>query len=348
MFNPLRRMFAVDMAIDLGTANTIIYVQDRGIVLNEPSVVAIEQHGNRKTIRDIGVGAREMLGRTPENIVAIRPMRDGVIADYQVTEQMLNTFIKRVHGSKLFTPGPRIVICVPYSSTPVERRAIRDSALSAGATKVALIAEPMAAAIGADLPVEAASGSLVVDIGGGTTEVGVVSLGGLVYATSVRTGGYKIDEAIVTHIRSKHGLAIGETTAEEIKKSLGRAYIDDSSEVEEKRVSGHHIGEGVPRTITINAEEIHEAINETINSIVMAVKTTLQNTPPELAADIAKGGMVLAGGGALIRDLDKRLAIETHLPVRIADDPLTCVARGSGESLKYLDQMEGIFLSLDY
>lgn len=347
MFNPLRRLFAVDMAIDLGTANTIIYVQNRGIVLNEPSVVAIEQHGNRKTIRDIGVGAREMLGRTPENIVAIRPMRDGVIADYQVTEQMLNTFIKRVHGSKLFTPGPRIVICVPYSSTPVERRAIRDSGLSAGATKVALIAEPMAAAIGAELPVEAASGSLVVDIGGGTTEVGVVSLGGLVYANSVRVGGYKIDEAITNHIRAKHGVAIGETTAEELKKSLGSAYLEDESELVEKQISGHHIGEGVPRTITVNSKEIHDAINESISQIVRAVRTTLHNTPPELAADIAKSGIVLAGGGALIKNLDKRLTEETKLPVRIATDPLTCVARGSGESLKYLDSMEGIFFSLD-
>lgn len=340
-------MFSVDMAIDLGTANTVIYVQNRGIVLNEPSVVAIEQHGNRKTIRDIGIGARDMLGRTPENIVAIRPMRDGVIADYQVTEQMLNTFIKRVHGSKLFTPGPRIIICVPYSATPVERRAIRDSGLSAGATKVALIAEPMAAAIGAGLPVEAATGSLVVDIGGGTTEVGVVSLGGLVYANSIRVGGYKIDEAIATHIRSKHGIAVGETTAEEIKISIGLALVEEDKEAEEISISGHHIGDGVPRTITINDREIFGAINEAVTAIVLAVRKALQNTPPELASDIAKSGIVLVGGGALVRNLDKRLQEETQLPVRIADDPLTCVARGSGEALKYLGQMDSIFFGVD-
>ena len=346
MFNYFRRMFAVDIAIDLGTANTIIFMQNKGIVLNEPSVVAIERHGTRKVIRDVGIGAREMLGRTPENIVAIRPMRDGVIADYQVTEQMLNIFIKRVHGSKLLTPGPRIVICVPYSSTPVERRAIRDSGLSAGATKVALIAEPMAAAIGADLPVEAASGSLIVDIGGGTTEVGVVSLGGLVHATSVRAGGYKIDEAISNHIRKKHGIAIGETTAEEIKKSIGKAMLE-GKDYEEKVISGHHIAEGVPRTITINDKEIHDAINEVISTIIQAVRNTLQNTPPELAADIAKNGLVLAGGGALIRNLDKRMEKETQLSVRVAKDPLTCVARGSGKSLKYLNEMESIFFGID-
>ena len=347
MLGLLRRFFAVDMAIDLGTANTIIFVEDQGIVLNEPSVVAIEQIGNRKIIRDIGIGAKEMIGRTPENIVAIRPMRDGVIADYQVTEQMLNAFIKRVHGTKLFTPGPRIVICVPYSSTPVERRAIRDSGLAAGATRVALIAEPMAAAIGADMPVEDPNGSLIVDIGGGTTEVGVVSLGGLVYANSIRVGGYKIDEAIANHVRKKHGIAVGETTAENIKKTIATAFVDEGEEPEEMRISGHNIAEGVPRAITINSTEIHDAIAEPLNQIILAIRFALQSTPAELASDIANTGVVLAGGGALIRNLEKRVAAETHLPVRTANDPLTCVARGSGAALKYLSNMESIFFSVD-
>ncbi len=345
MFSFIRRLMAVDMAIDLGTANTIIYVANRGIVLNEPSVVAIEEIGNRRVIRDIGLGAREMIGRTPGNIRAIRPMRDGVIADYRVTEQMLNTFIKRVHGSKLFTPGPRIVICVPYSSTPVERRAIRDSGLSAGATQVALIAEPMAAAIGADLPVEEASGSLIVDIGGGTTEVGVVSLGGLVYANSIRVGGYKIDEAIATHIRSNHGMAIGEATAEEIKKQIGNA--DPNSDNEEMRIAGHHIAEGVPRTITVTSREVHDAMSEPLSQIINAIRTALQNTPPELASDIASRGVCLAGGGALIRNLDRRVQHETSLPVRIAEEPLACVARGSGAALKFLSSMQSIFFDLN-
>ena len=345
MFKILRRMMAVDLAIDLGTANTIIFVANRGIVLNEPSVVAIEEIGNRRVIRDIGLGAKEMIGRTPGNIRAIRPMRDGVIADYQVTEQMLNTFIKRVHGSKLFTPGPRIVICVPYSSTPVERRAIRDSGLSAGATQVALIAEPMAAAIGAELPIEEASGSLIIDIGGGTTEVGVVSLGGLVYANSIRVGGYKIDEAISNYIRTQHGIAIGEATAESIKKEIASAVSEDDTS--EMQVAGHHIADGVPRTITITSNEIHDAIAEPIAAIINAIRVALQNTPPELAADIANRGVTLAGGGALIKNLDRRVHQETSLPVRRAEDPLTCVARGSGAALKYLDSMPSVFFNVD-
>ena len=340
-------MFAVDMAIDLGTANTIIFVENRGIVLNEPSVVAIEQIGSRKVIRDIGIGAREMIGRTPENIVAICPMLDGVIADYHVTEQMLNVFIRRVHGSKFFTPGPRIVICVPYSSTPVERRAIRDSALSAGATRVSLIAEPMAAAIGAGLPVEQATGSLIVDIGGGTTEVGVVSLGGLVYANSLRVGGYKIDQAIASHVRSQHGIAIGDAMAEDIKKKIGVAHTDDMQEIEEMRIAGHHIAKGVPCVININTKEIAQAISDPIRQIIAAISGALQNTPPALSSDIANTGVVLAGGGALIRNLSKEVAKVTMLPVRIAEDPLTCVARGSGEALKYLDRMDSIFFDID-
>lgn len=347
MIDIFRRFFAVDMAIDLGTANTIIYVAGQGIVLNEPSVVAIERIGNRKVIRDIGIGAKEMIGRTPENIVAIKPMLDGVIADYQVTEQMLNAFIKRVHGSKLFTPGPRIIICVPYSSTPVERRAIRDSGIAAGATQVSLIAEPMAAAIGADLPVEEASGSLVVDIGGGTTEVGVVSLGGLVYANSIRVGGYKIDEAIRKYIRKKRGVEIGETSAEELKKNLAVAHVEPGTEPEEMKVAGHNIAEGIPQTLNVNSQEIHEAIADPLRHIIAAIREALQRTPPEIAADIAKSGVVLAGGGALIRNLAEKVGMETKLPVRMAEDPLTCVARGSGAALKYLNNVESIFFPVD-
>jgi len=338
-----RRWFASDMAIDLGTANTIIFLEKRGIVLNEPSVVAIEQIGTRQVIRDIGLGAKLMIGRTPGNIRAVRPMKDGVIADYNVTEQMLNAFIKRVHGAKLFTPGPRIIICVPYSSTPVERRAIHDSAIAAGATEVKLISEPMAAAIGADLPIVEATGSMVIDIGGGTTEVGVVSLGGLVYANSIRVGGDKIDEAISAHVRSQHGVAIGDTTAENIKKQIGSAWLEGMEE-EEMEVSGHHIAEGVPRTLRVNGSEIGQAVAEPVSHIVASIKTALQNTPPELAADIATRGVVLTGGGALIKSLDHRVRHETGLPVRVAEDPLTCVARGSGAALKYIDNLNSVFM----
>ena len=342
MIGIFRRWVSTDMAIDLGTANTIIYVDKQGIVLNEPSVVAIEQVGNRTMIRDIGLGAKMMIGRTPGNIRAVRPMRDGVIADYQITEQMLNTFIKKVHGAKWFTPGPRIVICVPYSSTPVEQRAIQDSALAAGATKVSLISEPMAAAIGAELPIVDATGSMVVDIGGGTTEVGIVSLGGLVYANSIRVGGDKVDEAIAAYVRSSHGIAIGESTSEEIKKQIGSAFPE--AETREMQISGHNIAEGVPRSLRIDSNEIREAISEPINHIVQAIKTALNQTPPELASDIANRGVVLTGGGALIRGLGSRVEQETGLPVKVAEDPLTCVARGSGAALRYVDTLHSVFL----
>ena len=343
MLGILRRWLSLDMAIDLGTANTIIYLDKKGIVLNEPSVVAIERIGTRQVIRDIGLGAKAMIGRTPGNIRAVRPMKDGVIADYNVTEQMLNAFIKRVHGAKLFTPGPRIIICVPYSSTPVERRAIHDSAIAAGATDVKLISEPMAAAIGADLPIIEATGSMVVDIGGGTTEVGVVSLGGLVYANSIRIGGDKIDEAISSYVRTTHGIAIGESTAESIKKQIGSAHPKDMEEIE-LEISGHHIAQGVPRKVTINSTEIGDAIAEPISHIIAVIRTALQNTPPELAADISSRGVVLTGGGALIKALDLRVHHETGLPVQVSEDPLTCVARGSGAALKYIDNLNSVFM----
>ena len=346
MFEFFDSYFTNDLAIDLGTANTLIWARGKGIVLNEPSVVAIRQEGGpngKKIIQQVGLAAKQMLGRTPGNITAIRPMKDGVIADFTVTEQMLKQFIRRVHKSGLFSPSPRIVICVPCGSTQVERRAIRESAYGAGARRVELIEEPMAAAIGADLPVEEATGSMVVDIGGGTTEVGVISLGGAVYSGSVRVGGDKMDEAIINDIRRNYGMLIGETTAELIKKGIGSAF--PGSEVREMEVTGRNLAEGVPRSFTISSNEILEALTEPLNSIVSAVKNALEQTPPELGADIASKGMVLTGGGALLRDIDRMLTEETGLPVVIADDPLTCVVRGSGKALDQMDKYSGIFTS---
>jgi rod shape-determining protein MreB and related proteins len=284
-----------------------------------------------------------MLGRAPGNINVIRPMRDGVIADFTVTEQMLKQFIKRVHKSGIFSPSPRIVICVPCGSTQVERRAIRESAYGAGARRVELIEEPMAAAIGADLPVEEPNGSMVVDIGGGTTEVGVISLGGAVYSGSIRVGGDKFDEAIINYIRRNYGMLIGETTAEQIKKEIGSAF--PGSEVREMEVMGRNLAEGVPRSFTISSNEILEALTDPLNNIVSAVKIALEQTPPELGSDIARKGMVLTGGGALLSDIDRLLMEETGLPVLIADDPLTCVVRGSGKALDRMDKYTGIFTS---
>ena len=344
MFGFLRGFFSTDLAIDLGTANTLIYVRGKGIVLDEPSVVAIRQEGGpngRKMILDVGLAAKQMLGRTPGNITAIRPMKDGVIADFTVTEQMLKQFIKRVHNSSMLAPSPRIIICVPCGSTQVERRAIKESALGAGARQVYLIEEPMAAAIGAGLPVAEPTGSMVVDIGGGTTEVGVISLGGIVYASSVRVGGDKFDEAIINYIRRNYGMLIGEATAEQIKKEIGSAF--PGSEVKEMEVKGRNLAEGIPRSFTISSNEILEALTDPLNSIVGAVKQALEQTPPELGADIAEKGMVLTGGGALLRDLDRLLVEETGLPVIVADDPLTCVVRGSGRALEEMDRLGNVF-----
>jgi rod shape-determining protein MreB len=344
MFGFLRGYFSNDLAIDLGTANTLIYVRTRGIVLDEPSVVAIRQNGGpsaKKTIQAVGIEAKQMLGRTPGNITAIRPMKDGVIADFTITEQMLKYFIKKIHDSHLFSPSPRIIICVPCGSTQVERRAIRESAVGAGARQVYLIEEPMAAAIGAGLPVAEATGSMVVDIGGGTTEVGVISLGGIVYAASVRVGGDKFDEAIINYIRRNYGMLIGESTAEEIKKRIGSAF--PGSEVREMEVKGRNLAEGIPRSFTISSNEILEALTDPLNSIVSAVKSALEQTPPELGADIAEKGMVLTGGGALLRDIDRLLMEETGLPVFVADEPLTCVVRGSGMALEEMDKLGTVF-----
>ncbi len=347
MFKQLRGLFSTDISIDLGTANTLIYVPGKGIVLNEPSVVAIrnEPGTGHRSILAVGTEAKRMLGRTPGNITAIRPLKDGVIADFHVTEKMLQHFIHKVHESKFLRPSPRVLICVPCGSTQVERKAIRESALGAGAREVYLIEEPMAAAIGAGLPVEEATGSMVVDIGGGTTEVAILSLSGIVYSASVRIGGDRFDEAIINYVRRNYGSLIGESTAERIKTTIGTAY--PGQEVREISIRGRNLAEGVPRAFTLNSNEILEALQEPLAGIVGAVKAALEQTPPELASDIAEQGIVLTGGGALLRDLDRLLMEETGLPVVKADDPLTCVARGGGRALEIMDERGGDLLSTE-
>lgn len=345
MLKKLRGMFSNDLSIDLGTANTLIYVRDQGIVLNEPSVVSIRIHNGQKTVTAVGTDAKRMLGRTPGNISAIRPLKDGVIADFQVTEKMLQHFIHKVHENSFIRPSPRVLVCVPCKSTQVERRAIRESVMSAGAREVRLIEEPMAAAIGAGLPVDQASGSMVVDIGGGTTEIAIISLNGVVYSESVRIGGDRFDEAITTHVRRNYGSLIGDATAERIKKEIGCAF--PSSEIREIDVRGRNLAEGVPRSFTLNGDEILEALQEPLSSIVQAVKSALEQSPPELASDIAESGLVLTGGGALLRDLDKLLSEETGLPVIVADDPLSCVARGGGKAMELMDLHDIDLLTLD-
>ena len=343
MFAGFRRYFSTDLAIDLGTANTLICARGGGVVLDEPSVVAIRHEGGpngRKVIQAVGRDAKAMLGKVPGNIEAIRPMKDGVIADFVVTEEMIKHFIRMVHPRSTLKPSPNIIVCVPCGSTQVEKRAIRDAAKNAGANDVFLIEEPMAAALGAGLPVSEASGSMVVDIGGGTTEVGVISLGGMVYKGSVRVGGDRFDDAIINYIRRNYGMLIGEQTAEAIKKDIGSAF--PGSEVREMEVTGRNLSEGVPRSFTISSNEILEALNDPLNQIVSAVKNALEQTPPELGADIAERGMVLTGGGALLRDLDRLLAEETGLPVLIAEDPLSCVVRGCGLALEHM-QSRNIF-----
>ena len=335
----LRGLFSSDLSIDLGTANTLIYARGKGIVLNEPSVVAIRQErgaGGVKSIAAVGNAAKSMLGRTPGNIQAIRPLKDGVIADFTVTEKMLQHFIHKVHENKFLRPSPRVLVCVPCGSTQVERRAIRESAAGAGARGVFLIEEPMAAAIGAGLPVSEASGSMVLDIGGGTTEVAVISLNGIVYSESVRIGGDRFDEAVTNYVRRNFGTLIGEATAERIKHEIGSAYPGNS--MREIEVRGRNLAEGIPRSFVLNSNEILESLQEPLSGIVTAVKTALEQTPPELGSDVAERGMVLTGGGALLKDLDRLLMEETGIPVIIADDPLTCVARGGGRALEMLDE----------
>ncbi|CAA0095850.1 MULTISPECIES: rod shape-determining protein [Zhongshania] len=336
MLKRIRGMFSNDLSIDLGTANTLIYVRGQGIVLDEPSVVAIRVHNGQKTIEAVGMEAKRMLGRTPGNITAIRPLKDGVIADFQVTEKMLQHFIKLVHQNSFIRPSPRVLVSVPCKSTQVERRAIRESVLSAGAREVRLIEEPMAAAIGAGLRVDEASGSMVVDIGGGTTEIAIISLNGVVYSDSVRVGGDRFDEAIVTHVRRTYGSLIGDATAERIKTEIGCAY--PGSELREIDVRGRNLAEGIPRRFTLNSDEILEALQEPLQVIIQGVKRALEQSPPELAADIAETGIVLTGGGALLRGIDQLIADESALPVIIAEDPLTCVARGGGKALEMMDR----------
>jgi len=343
---PLRGLFSNDLSIDLGTANTLIYARGRGIVLDEPSVIAIrDDPGRGKTPAAVGNEAKLMLGRTPGNITAIRPLKDGVIADFDATEKLLQHFIRKVHNSPYFRPSPRVLVCVPYGSTQVERNAIRQSATSAGARKVYLIEEPMAAAIGAGLPVHEARGSMCLDIGGGTSEVAVLSLNGIVYASSVRVGGDQFDEAIVNYVRRNYGTLIGESTAERIKMEIGSAF--PGTDVREIEIKGRHLSEGVPRSFVLNSNEVLEALQEPLAGIIRALKSALEQTPPELASDIANRGIVLTGGGALLRDLDRLLMEETGLPVVVADDPLTCVARGGGRVLDLIDEYGAEMFALE-
>jgi rod shape-determining protein MreB and related proteins len=333
MFGSLLGMLSSDMAIDLGTANTLVYVKGRGIVLNEPSVVAMVSKNGKKQVLAVGNDAKMMLGRTPGGIEAIRPMRDGVIADFEVAEEMIKHFIRKVHNRRSFA-NPVIIVCVPSGSTAVERRAIQESALSAGARRVFLIEEPMAAAIGAGLPVNEPTGSMVVDIGGGTTEVAVLSLGGIVYSRSVRVGGDKMDEAIIAYIRRHQNLLIGESTAERIKKEIGSAAPPLEGTGASMEIKGRDLLNGVPKEITVTQRQIAEALTEPVSAIIEAVKVALEATPPELAADIVDKGIVLTGGGSLLSNLDQVLRDETGLPVSIADDALSCVALGTGRTLE--------------
>lgn len=327
--------FSRDLAIDLGTANTLVYSRDQGIILDEPSVVAIRNDGNRHhRVIAVGLDAKRMLGRTPANIRAIRPLKDGVIADFAVTEEMLKHFISKVHQDSWIRPSPRVLISVPCKSTPVERKAIRESAKSAGARDVRLIEEPMAAALGAGLPVHEAIGTMVVDIGGGTTEIAIISLSGVVYSDTVRVGGDRFDETIINYVRRTKGSLIGEANSEQIKQQIGVAYQQAEDDVQEITVRGHNLSLGVPRSFKLNSNDLLEALRDPLAMIVQAVKNALEATPPELSGDIAETGVVLTGGGALLKDLDVLVAEETGLPVIIAEQPLTCVARGGGRALE--------------
>jgi len=343
MFSKLFGFMSADMAIDLGTANTLVYVKDQGIVLNEPSVVAISIVNGKKHVLAVGNEAKQMLGRTPGNIVATRPLRDGVIADFEVTEAMIKHFIRKVHNRRSFV-SPKMMICVPSGSTAVEQRAIQESAESAGARQVQLIEEPMAAAIGAGLPVTEPSGSMVVDIGGGTTEVAVISLGGIVYARSVRVGGDKMDEAVIAYIRRVHNLLIGESTAERIKKEIGSACPPADGEGRQLHIKGRDLMNGVPKEIVITERQVAESLSEPVGQIVEGVKVALEHTAPELAADIVDKGIVLTGGGALLSNLDFVLRHATGLPVTIADDPLSCVVLGTGHALEEMTSLKNVLI----
>jgi rod shape-determining protein MreB len=344
MFAKLLGLMSADMAIDLGTANTLVYVRGQGIVLNEPSVVAISIVSGRKQVLRVGEEAKQMLGRTPGDIMAIRPLRDGVIADFEVAEEMIKHFIRKVHNRRSFA-SPQMVICVPSGSTAVERRAIQEAAESAGARRVDLIEEPMAAAIGAGLPVTEATGSMIVDIGGGTTEVAVISLGGIVYSRSVRIGGDKMDDAIINYIRRTHNLLIGETTAERIKKEIGSACPPEEGEGRMMEIKGRDLMNGVPKELVISERQIAEALAEPVGAIIDAVKGALEHTAPELAADIVDRGIVMSGGGSLLSNLDYVLRYATGLAVTVADDPLSCVVMGSGQALENMKSLQRVLIS---
>ncbi len=333
LFDNITQIWSTDMAIDLGTANTLVVVKGSGVVLNEPSVVAILDNKGKKTVLAVGDEAKTMLGRTPGNISAVRPLRDGVIADFVVTEEMIKYFIKKVHKRKTFA-NPRILICVPTGSTPVERKAIQDSALAAGARKVQLIEEPIAAAIGANLPISEATGSMVIDIGGGTTEIAVLSLGGVVYANSIRIAGDAMDQAIVNYMRKKFNLLVGEPSAEKVKKEIGTAFPTSNNTF---LMKGRDIRSGTPKEISLVEEDTSEALQPILVQILNAIKNALENTPPELSADLVDMGLTLTGGGSLLKNIDKLISKETGLPVTVADDPLACVAIGTGKALENED-----------
>jgi rod shape-determining protein MreB and related proteins len=342
LLDPILGVFSNDLAIDLGTANTLVYMKGKGIVLSEPSVVAVRKNGRSgNKVLAVGKDAKMMLGRTPGNIVAIRPMKDGVIADFEITEAMLRHFIRKAHNRRTFV-RPRIIICVPSGITQVEKRAVRESAESAGAREVFLIEEPMAAAIGAGLPITEPKSNMVVDIGGGTTEVAVISLAGIVYSKSVRVGGDKMDEAILQYIKRKYNLLIGITTAELIKTTIGSAYPDDHAETID--VKGRDLVTGIPKILTIDSDEVRQAISEQIETIVETVRIALEQTPPELAADIVDTGIVLAGGGALLKNLDVLLREETKVPIILAEDPLTAIVLGSGMALDNLSKLREVII----
>ncbi len=341
MLGALTGIFSADMAIDLGTANTLVYIKGKGIVLNEPSVVAYSIKDGRKQVLAVGEDAKLMLGRTPGSIEAIRPMRDGVIADFDVAEEMIKHFIRKVH-SRSWISKPRVVVCVPHGATPVEKRAIRQSVLSAGARKAGLIAEPIAAAIGAGMPITEPTGSMVVDIGGGTTEVAVISLGDIVYARSVRVGGDRMDEAIISYLRRQQNLLVGESTAERIKTTIGMARMPNDGKGKTMDVRGRDLLNGVPKEITITQAMVADALSETVQQICDAVMVALESTPPDLAADIVDRGVMLTGGGALLGDLDLALREKTGLAISVADQPLDCVALGTGKSLEYQKQLQHI------
>jgi rod shape-determining protein MreB len=345
MFSRLLGMLSADMAIDLGTANTLVYVRGRGVVLNEPSVVAIADVKGKKHVLAVGDEAKMMLGRTPGNIQAIRPLRDGVIADFEVAEEMIKHFIRKVHNRRTFA-SPQVIVAVPSGSTAVERRAIQESAESAGARRVFLIEEPMAAAIGAGLPVTEPTGSLVVDVGGGTTEVAVLSLGGIVYSRSVRVGGDKMDEAIIAYIRRHHNLLVGESSAERIKKEIGTACPPEDGEGEVMEIKGRDLMNGVPKELVISQRQIAESLAEPVGAIIEIVKVALEHTAPELAADIVDKGIVLTGGGALLGNLDYVLRHATGLPVSIAEDSLSCVALGTGRCLEEMKTLKNVLVSI--